>query len=71
MAVSRGSTSMKDVAILAGLSIGTVSNVLNRPEAVTESTRTKVQAAISKLGWVRIEAVRSLRAAAAIQSAWS
>jgi LacI family transcriptional regulator len=62
MVVSRSTTSMKDVATLAGVSIGTVSNVLNRPEAVTEATRTKVQAAISKLGWVRNEAARSLRA---------
>ncbi|HEY5877300.1 MAG TPA: LacI family DNA-binding transcriptional regulator [Nakamurella sp.] len=53
---------MKDVAILAGVSVGTVSNVLNRPEAVSEITRAKVQDAISKLGWIRNETARSLRA---------
>jgi LacI family transcriptional regulator len=60
--VSRRSTSMKDVAALAGVSVGTVSNVLNRPDAVSEVTRQRVEDAISKLGWIRNEAARSLRA---------
>jgi len=60
--VSRRTTSMKDVATLAGVSVGTVSNVLNRPEAVSEATRRKVEDAINKLGWIRNEAARSLRA---------
>ena len=54
--------SVKDVARHAGLSVGTVSNVLNRPDTVTEATRAKVMAAIDELGYVRNEAARQLRA---------
>ncbi|HEV2634872.1 MAG TPA: LacI family DNA-binding transcriptional regulator [Actinocrinis sp.] len=53
---------IKDVAQRAGVSVGTVSNVLNRPEMVSESTRLRVQAAIDALGFVRNEAARHLRA---------
>jgi integrase len=42
-----------DVARLAGVSTGTVSNVLNRPDRVTESTRALVEKAIADLGFVR------------------
>jgi LacI family transcriptional regulator len=56
------STGIKDVAIRAGVSVGTVSNVLNRPERVSELTRHKVQRAISELGFVRNESGRHLRA---------
>ena len=38
--------SVKDVAAHAGLSVGTVSNVLNRPDKVSEDTRGRVLAAI-------------------------
>ncbi|THV33699.1 LacI family DNA-binding transcriptional regulator [Glycomyces buryatensis] len=55
-------TSMKDVARAAGVSVGTVSNVLNRPEAVAEETRRRVQTAIAKLGYVRNDSARQLRA---------
>ena len=44
--------SMKDVAALAGVSIGTVSNVLNRPDLVRSVTRRKVETAIAELGFV-------------------
>ncbi len=54
--------SVKDVARHAGLSVGTVSNVLNRPDSVTEATKAKVMAAIDELGYVRNEAARQLRA---------
>jgi LacI family transcriptional regulator len=54
--------SIKDVAARAGVSVGTVSNVLNRPERVAEETRTRVQAAIASLGFVRSEPARQLRA---------
>ena len=54
--------SIKDVAGLAGVSVGTVSNVLNRPELVSGATRERVQAAIDQLGFVRHEAARHLRA---------
>lgn len=42
-----------DVARFAGLSTGTVSNVLNHPDRVTETTRTRVEKAIADLGFVR------------------
>jgi integrase len=42
-----------DVARLAGVSTGTVSNVLNRPETVPAGTREKVTAAVGQLGYVR------------------
>jgi LacI family transcriptional regulator len=51
-----------DVAALAGVSVGTVSNVLNRPERVSPSTRERVLRAIEELGFVRNEAARQLRA---------
>jgi LacI family transcriptional regulator len=54
--------SVKDVAALAGVSVGTVSNVLNRPAKVAPTTVTRVQAAISDLGFVRNDAARQLRA---------
>ena len=56
------SASVKDVAAAAGVSLGTVSNVLNRPERVSEATRTRVQAAMAELGFVRNESARQLRA---------
>lgn len=41
------------VAELAGVSLGTVSNVLNHPQRVTPATRVKVQRAIEQLGFTR------------------
>ena len=55
-------TGIKDVAKRAGVSVGTVSNVLNRPDTVSEATRRKVQRAIVELGFIRNEAGRHLRA---------
>ncbi|WP_345762992.1 LacI family DNA-binding transcriptional regulator [Diaminobutyricibacter sp. McL0608] len=54
--------SVRDVAALAGVSVGTVSNVLNRPEKVADDTVGRVQLAIEKLGFVRNDAARQLRA---------
>ncbi len=54
--------SVKDVAQAAGVSLGTVSNVLNRPERVTAATRQRVEQAMVQLGFVRNEAARHLRA---------
>jgi LacI family transcriptional regulator len=54
--------SMKDVAAHADVSVGTVSNVLNRPEIVSVSTRDRVHASIKALGFVRNESARQLRA---------
>jgi LacI family transcriptional regulator len=42
--------------------VGTVSNVLNRPELVSTATRERVLAAIAALGFVRNESARQLRA---------
>lgn len=56
------SASVKDVATLAGVSVGTVSNVLNRPEKVSAEVTARVQSAIDKLGFVRNDAARQLRA---------
>ncbi|MFC5929956.1 LacI family transcriptional regulator [Cryobacterium melibiosiphilum] len=54
--------SVKDVAVAAGVSVGTVSNVLNRPDKVSADTVARVQAAIADLGFVRNDAARQLRA---------
>jgi LacI family transcriptional regulator len=54
--------SVKDVAATAGVSLGTVSNVLNRPDRVSPETREKVQRAMLELGFVRNESARQLRA---------
>ena len=56
------SVSVRDVARKAGVSVGTVSNVLNSPDKVAEKTVLKVQQAISALGFVRNDAARQLRA---------
>src|SRR4051794_40281235 len=53
---------VKDVAALAGVSPSTVSNYLNRPEVVHESTRTRIERAIRQLGFIRNENARQLRA---------
>ncbi|GAA4158119.1 LacI family DNA-binding transcriptional regulator [Gryllotalpicola daejeonensis] len=56
------SVNVKDVARLAGVSIGTVSNVLNHPTKVSAETAVRVHDAIDKLGFVRNDAARQLRA---------
>lgn len=53
---------IKDVAARAGVSVGTVSNVLNRPQSVGDLTRAKVERAIAELGFIRNESARQLRA---------
>ncbi len=53
---------MRDVAALAQVSVGTVSNVLNFPDRVSEATAQRVKDAIEKLGWVPNESARQLRA---------
>lgn len=52
---------IKDVARVAGVSVGTVSNVLNRPARVSADTVHRVRAAIDQLGFVRNDAARQLR----------
>lgn len=56
------SASIKDVAAAAGVSLGTVSNVLNRPDRVSRPTRERVEQAMRQLGFVRNESARQLRA---------
>lgn len=53
---------VKTVAERAGVSVGTVSNVLNRPESVAEETRLRVEAAMAELNFVRNASARQLRA---------
>ncbi len=55
------SVSIKDVAARAGVSVGTVSNVLNRTDGVRTETRARVEAAITELHFVRNESARQLR----------
>lgn len=55
-------TSIKEVARRAGVSVGTVSNVLNRPDIVRPEKRQRVLDAINELGFVRNESARQLRA---------
>jgi LacI family transcriptional regulator len=54
--------SIRDVAERAGVSVGTVSNVLNKPDRVSEAVATRVHDAIRELGYVRNDAARQLRA---------
>ncbi|KRE22307.1 LacI family DNA-binding transcriptional regulator [Agromyces sp. Soil535] len=53
--------SIRDVAQHAGVSVGTVSNVLNRPGEVSAESITRVHRAIEELGYVRNDAARKLR----------
>ncbi|MDN4471723.1 LacI family DNA-binding transcriptional regulator [Demequina zhanjiangensis] len=56
--------SIADVAALAGVSQGTVSNVLNHPERVSPKTRDKVETAIARLEFTPHGPARSLAAGA-------
>jgi LacI family transcriptional regulator len=62
--VVRRTVGIKDVAREAGVSVGTVSNVINRPETVARATRERVQEVVSRLGYVRSESARQLRVGA-------
>lgn len=54
--------SIRDVAERAHVSVGTVSNVLNRADKVSSAVVERVHAAIAELGYVRNDAARQLRA---------
>ncbi|MGY4541783.1 LacI family transcriptional regulator [Arthrobacter sp. UYNi723] len=56
------SASVKDVANHAQVAVGTVSNVLNYPDRVSQRTKDRVLRAIDELGFVRNDAARQLRA---------
>ncbi len=59
--MTQPTVSIKDVSAKAGVSPGTVSNVLNSPERVAVATRIRVQAVIDDLGYVRNGFARRLR----------
>jgi len=59
--VEHGVVSIRDVARRAAVSVGTVSNVLNRPELVSAARRESVRRAITELGFVPNESARHLR----------
>jgi LacI family transcriptional regulator len=52
---------LSDVAKLAGVSAGSVSNYLNRPERVNPETARRVSGAIARLGYVPNTTARQLR----------
>ena len=51
---SKKAVTLQDIAARAGVSISTVSRVLNQPESVDEQKRIPVQAAIKEMGYVRV-----------------
>jgi len=53
---------LRQIAVLAGVSKSTVSNVLNNPDLVAQDTRQRVESAIAKLRYVPNGAARQLRA---------
>ncbi|MFF1344588.1 LacI family DNA-binding transcriptional regulator [Streptomyces sp. NPDC058322] len=53
--------SIREVAELAGVSVGTVSKYLNTPHRVAPATSDRVRRAIKDLGYVRNEAARQMR----------
>lgn len=55
------SSNLRDVARQAGVSVGTVSNVLNRPDVVSPKTLERVQKTIAELGFVPNGFARQLR----------
>lgn len=66
MQPSRGGKrpTVKDVARLAGVGVGTVSRVLNDAGKVSDKSRSRVQAAVTELQYVRATAARELRSGA-------
>src|SRR4051794_15762604 len=53
---------IKAVAEAAGVSVGTVSNVLNKPAQVSPATRRRVERAMTELGFVRNSSASALKA---------
>lgn len=54
-------SSIKDVANLAGVAVGTVSRVINNSGAVKPATRRKVEAAIQELNYIPNEIARNFK----------
>ncbi len=63
----RARATIRDVAEMAEVSLGTASNVLNNPELVAPSTRARVIQAIKGTGFVRSTAAHQLRGGRAAQ----
>jgi LacI family transcriptional regulator len=57
---SRKRANLRDVAAAAGVSVATVSRVMNAPETVAEATRKKVEEAMNSLHWVPSAAARAI-----------
>ena len=60
-AAPRKAPGVKDVAALAGVSVGSVSNVINRRESVRPDVRERVEAAIAQLGYKPNPTAQALR----------
>ena len=58
--------SIKDIAEKAGVSTGTVSNVLNHPEVVAEAIRQNILAIMAELNFVANASARQLRVGASL-----
>src|SRR6187431_2551843 len=56
-----GPVGIRDVAARAQVSVGTVSNVLNKPDIVSPATLEKVQKVMDELGFVRNDLARQLK----------
>lgn len=56
-----GPVGIREVAVHAGVSIGSVSNVLNKPHVVSQNTLKKVLASMDELGFVRNDLARQLK----------
>ena len=54
-------SSIKDVANLAGVAVGTVSRVINNSGAVKPATRRKVEQAIQELNYIPNEIARNFK----------
>ena len=52
---------IKDVAALAGVSVGSISNYLTSKKAISASARSRIESAISELGFIPNSAVRVMR----------
>ncbi len=57
---SGAAVKLEDVARLAGVSIATASRVINNPSTVSPKTRSQVEDAIGKLGWIPHGAAKAL-----------
>ncbi|MFW8635659.1 substrate-binding domain-containing protein [Cribrihabitans pelagius] len=58
--LTRKRANLRDVAAAAGVSVATVSRVMNSPDAVSEATRQRVQAAMDTLRFIPSAAARAI-----------